>query len=234
MSGLPADFRDGARDVAPVVGIVLPYGLVVGATAVAAGFSTGQAVVFSGLSTPTLSADAAETTQALLRASNGKGATTAIDLDYTPGLASPESYRAVFEDLSTHTDVVFANEDDVRKVLGFTGGARELANVVVTEYDLDIVVITQSEHGAIAMHDSPGTNLIHEREAVDSPPVDRTGQHGAFIGAFLSELVRESEVSRALTRAVAAAGLAQSMDGPFLTTTAGELEAVAELVDDRV
>ena len=49
MSGLPADFRDGARDVAPVVGIVLPYGLVVGATAVAAGFSTGQAVVFSGL-----------------------------------------------------------------------------------------------------------------------------------------------------------------------------------------
>lgn len=49
MAALPADFREGVRDVAPVVGIVLPYGLVVGATAVAAGFSTGQAIAFSGL-----------------------------------------------------------------------------------------------------------------------------------------------------------------------------------------
>ena len=42
-----ADVREGVRDVAPVVVSVLPYGLVVGGAAVAAGFSAAQATGLS-------------------------------------------------------------------------------------------------------------------------------------------------------------------------------------------
>lgn len=191
-------------------------------------------VVFSGLSTPVLSTAASETTQALVRAASGSGATTVVDLDYAPGLAAAQAYRNAFDALSPNVDVFIANEDDVRDVLGYTGGARELANIIVSENDLEVVVITRSKFGAVAMHDSPGTNLIHERDAVDATPVDRTGQHGAFVGAFLSELARDSEVADALTSAVAAAGIAQSLDGPFLSTHEGELEAVVDALTDRV
>ena len=49
MRGIHADFRDGARDVAPVVVSVVPYGIVVGGAAVAAGLSVAQAVGLSFL-----------------------------------------------------------------------------------------------------------------------------------------------------------------------------------------
>lgn len=44
---LPADFREGTRDTLPVAVSVLPYGLVVGSTAAAAGFSVVQATSLS-------------------------------------------------------------------------------------------------------------------------------------------------------------------------------------------
>jgi len=47
MRSIPADYRDGLRDVAPVLVSVVPYGLVVGGAAVAAGFSVTQATGFS-------------------------------------------------------------------------------------------------------------------------------------------------------------------------------------------
>lgn len=55
MTGLPADFRAGVRDVAPTLLAVLPYGLVAGAAAVDVGLSLAEAlglsvVVFAGAS----------------------------------------------------------------------------------------------------------------------------------------------------------------------------------------
>jgi predicted branched-subunit amino acid permease len=47
MRSVPADFRAGLRDVAPIVLSVFPYGLVVGAAGVAAGCSVAQATGLS-------------------------------------------------------------------------------------------------------------------------------------------------------------------------------------------
>lgn len=49
MRSIPADYRAGVRDVAPVLVSVVPYGLVVGGAAVAAGFSVTQATGLSFL-----------------------------------------------------------------------------------------------------------------------------------------------------------------------------------------
>lgn len=189
--------------------------------------------LFVGVGTSTLSQQAAETTQALVRASSGDETVTAVDIDYAPGLASPQTYRRRFEEMADDINVFFGNVDNIREVLGYSGTARELGNIIATEYDFDIVVVTRSELGAVAIHDSPGTNLYHEREAIDATPVDTAGQHAAFVGAFLSELITNAEVSRALTVAVATGALARTIEGPLLTTTDGEVERLADQIRDR-
>jgi 2-dehydro-3-deoxygluconokinase len=190
-------------------------------------------MLFTGLHTPALGEEIAETTQAMVRAGNSSGTRTAIDIDYAPGLAPADTFHGVFDILSANVDILFGNVADIRAVLDYSGGARELANVIAAEYDFDIIVVTRSDLGAVALHDSPGTNLIYERDALDSNPVDTTGQHAAFVGAFLSELLDGAEVARALDVAVAAAALARTIEGPLLITTAGELEPLVDRVAEN-
>lgn len=191
------------------------------------------AVVFTALSTAVLSEAAASTAGALLRASGGSGAVTALDLDYNPGLASRERYSQVFEQLTDDLDVLFADEEDAREALDQKGGPRELANTLAANYDLQIVVISREERGAVALHDTPGTNVIHEREPIETETVDPSGQHGVFIGAFLHQLIEGADAARSLSYAVAAATLARTMPGPFLSTTGDEIEPIVDRVVEK-
>ncbi|MXR51605.1 sugar kinase [Halovenus sp. WSH3] len=190
-------------------------------------------IIFAGLGTAVLSQEAAETTGALLRAAGGSGAMTAVDLDYSQGLAPPDTYSGVLETLAADIDVLFAEEESAREALDRSGGPRELANTIAAEYDLEIIVIRRSDRGAVALRDSPGTNIIHERETVETETVDPTGEMGAFVGAFLERLIDGSDTARSLSYAVAAATLSRTVPGPFLTTTAGELDPIAETVVDK-
>ncbi|MEF8814041.1 MAG: sugar kinase [Halovenus sp.] len=191
-------------------------------------------VVFTGLSTPVLSPETAETTRAILRASGGSGAVTAMDLDYSPALASPTRYRETLEELAEDIDMLIANVSNVNTVLDRDGGPRELANLLAADYDLEVAVITRSEKGAVALHDSPGTNVIHERETIPTETVDPTGTHGAFAGAFLQQLIDGANTARSLTYAVAVAALSRTIPGPFLTTIGDEeIEPLVDEVNDR-
>lgn len=190
-------------------------------------------VLFVGMSTMLLSQDAANTAQALMRASSGSGAITATDLNYKAGFADPKRYRKTLEAISEHLDLLVANAEDARTVLDRSGGARELANVIAADYDLERVVITRSERGAVAMHNTPGTNVIHERDAIETDTAaDPTGQHGAFVGGFLHELVNGGDTARSLSVAVATATLARTIPGPFLTLADDEIEPVVDRVVD--
>jgi len=188
------------------------------------------AVVFTGLSLAVLSEQAASTTEAILRASSGAGAVTVADLDYSEGLGNPERCREVLHSISDELDILIASQDAVEEALDRTGKPRELANIISAEHDLDIMVITRAEHGAVALHDSPGTNVIHERSALDMEAVDPAGQHGAFVGGFLQQLIEGSDPARALSFAVAAAALARTLPGPFLTTAAKDVEPLVDRV----
>ena len=190
-------------------------------------------ILFTDLGTAVQSQTSAETTQALLRAGAGGGATTALDLTYAPGLASRETFLGLFEQLAGEVDVLFANESDVRTVFDRGGNARELANVLAADYDLEISVITRAQHGAVTLHNSPGTNVIHERKTIDADAIDSTGQRSAFVGAFLEELIQGSDAARALSVAVATAALTRTIRGPYLTTVGDELEPLVEEVVER-
>ena len=184
--------------------------------------------VFTGLSTPALSRDAAETTKAMLRAAYGSGVTTAIDVDYQPGFADPEFMKDVLLELFEHLEVLVANEEKIRTVLDRSGKPRELANSVAAEYDLETVVITRSNHGAVALQDTPGTNVIHERETIDTDAVDQSGQHGAFSGGFLARYAEDGDISDALSYGVATATLARTIPGPLLTADRSEIDHIAD------
>ena len=187
--------------------------------------------VFTGLTTPALSRDAAETTKAMLRAAHGSGVTTAIDVDYQPGFADPDFLQDVLLELFEHLEVLVANEEKIRTVLDRSGKPRELANSIAAEYDLETVVITRSKRGAVALQDTPGTNVIHERETIDTEPVDDSGQHGAFSGGFLATLADGGDLSEALSYGVATATLVRTVPGPLLTAKRREVDRV---VDDVI
>jgi len=190
----------------------------------------GSDVVFTGLSTPALSDTAQSTVQAMLRAAQGSGPMTAIDVDYQPGLRRPERFRETLLSLVDHLDVLVANERKVRTVLDRSGKPRELANTIAAEYDIETVVITRSDRGAVALQNTPGTNVIHERETIETEAVDESGQHGAFSGGFLARLSDGAKLADALSYGVATATLARTVPGPFLTAGRGEIERVVDSV----
>jgi 2-dehydro-3-deoxygluconokinase len=188
-------------------------------------------VIFTGATVPALSDAAFETAEALHRAGGGAGATTALDLDLQPGHRSADELREAVLRLTEHLDVMFANEETARAVFDRKGKPRELANGIVAEHGLSMAVITRSEHGAVVLHDTPGTNVVHERSGVETEVVDEAGQHEALVGGFLERLLAGADAAEALSYGVAMASLARTVPGPLLTVDSTQ---VASVVDDVV
>lgn len=190
-------------------------------------------MLLTGLNSAVLSEEAAKTVTALLRAGSGSGATATVALEYSASLGSPERYRGVFEELAPHADIVFGRESDIQDALGFDSRWRDLASQLTVEYDIDIAVVLRPGHGAVAMEDSAQTNLVHEREGVDLEPVDTAGEYGAVIGGFCDGWLHGGDTTRALDAGLAAGALVRTMEGPFLTTSTAEHEAVLEQLTER-
>jgi len=175
-------------------------------------------------STFSLSGGIVETAEAVLRAT-GSGL-VAMDLDYRPGLCSPEEMRETIEGALEVVDTLVANEGQLATVFDRTGEPRTLAHAVASEYDFETVVVTRGERGALAWHDS----VIHERDGISVEAVDAAGQHEAFTGAFLERVIDGADVDDALAYGVAAASLTRTIPGAMTTITREEVESlVAEL-----
>ncbi|MFB6189074.1 MAG: sugar kinase [Halapricum sp.] len=186
------------------------------------------ASVFAAGSTMALSATAAETVQAILRAGGSGSDFAAFDLDYRPAMWSPEEARETVTNVFDAVEVLFATEDDVTTVLGKSGQARELAPTVAAEWDFQMVVITRSEHGALVYHDG----VIHDCDAFETEAVDETGQHAAFIGGFLARLLEGADTDEALSAGVATAALTRTIPGPLTTVDRHEVERLVESADE--
>ncbi|WP_246983765.1 sugar kinase [Halorientalis marina] len=178
-----------------------------------------EAVFLSG-ETLALSETVVDTANAVLRASGG---TSVLGMDYRPDLWDRDEARETLEAVFPAVDVLVVNDDDAGRVLKKQGKPREIAHAVASEYDFETVVITRGEHGALAWHDA----TIHEREAVETTGVDRTGQHDAFTGAFLGRRLAGESIGTALSHGVAAAALARTIPGPVPTISPDEVESTA-------
>jgi 2-dehydro-3-deoxygluconokinase len=182
----------------------------------------------TGASTLALSDQITETGKTLLEVARGSGAVTATDIDHQPGLASPETIRATVERVFEYTDVVFVSEKQARSILGLNGQPRDVGLTLADEHDLELVVILRPECNAVALDDSPGTNVVNERRATGTETVDPTGHRGAFVGAFLERYAAGADTTEALSHGVAASSLVRTVPGPFLTAGPAELARTIE------
>lgn len=184
--------------------------------------------VFVGGTSAVLSENLAETAEAALRAGSGSGGITALDLDFQPALWADDSAGGTLQGLFEHVNVLITNEVEARTVLGMSGQPRELAHTIASEWDFEYVVVTRSGRGALAFHD----NVIHEQEATETEIVDESGQHAAFVGAFLDRLINGAECDVALAYGVAMAALTRTIPGPLSTVDQAEVEHVVEEMAD--
>jgi len=184
----------------------------------------GAKAVFVSGSTMALSETAADTAEAVLRAAGGNDGVTAFDLDYQPHVWQPSTARETLTRAFDAVDILFANEGHLKTVLKKSGQAREIAHTVAAEHDFEMVIITQSEHGAIAYHDG----VIQDQDSVETEIVDPSGQHEAFIGAFLARMLAGTDPDEALAYGVATAALTRTIPGPLTTVKRGEVDALVD------
>jgi 2-dehydro-3-deoxygluconokinase len=172
--------------------------------------------------TPALSSTLADTTAALLRAAQGAGSTTAFDLNYRSKLWDSETAGAAYRSLFPHVDVLVAAERDVNDCLDRDGGAVEVANGLLHEFDFETVVLTRGEHGSLAVHDGE----VFEQDVYAADTVDPVGSGDAFVGGYLGRRLQGGDVSTALAYGAAAASLKRTIDGDIAVVNPSEIEAV--------
>ncbi|MFW6436321.1 MAG: PfkB family carbohydrate kinase [Halococcoides sp.] len=183
-------------------------------------------VVFCSGSTMALSETAAETVSAVLRAASGSR--TAFDLAFEETLTTPEQARETVTRTFDSVDVLTARATDVRRVLDEDGQPQQLAHALASSYDFEMVVVRRADGEAVVWHD----DVIHDRSPVETETVDASGDHSAFLGAFLERLAADDTAEEALTWAVAAGALARTVPGPLFSVTHEEVAAVREELGD--
>lgn len=209
-------------------------------TAVAAGGTEGLPMervraadtVFVGASTAVLSDRAGASAEALLRAAHEADVTTAVAVDYRPGLRSVERYREALADLIEPVEVLVVSNAHADTVFDKSGRPRTLANTLAAELDLATVVVTRADGSAVALDVSPGTNVVHEQAPPGMDVVSETGRQAALAGGLLGRFADGAPLDEALTDGVAAAALACTVSGPLLTATPEEVSRVADRMAD--
>lgn len=174
--------------------------------------------------TPALSDVLETTTRELLTTARESGTTTAFDLNYRSKLWSHSDARTTYESLLEHVDVLAAAERDVRAVLDRDGTPDELATALATDFDLETVLLTRGDEGALAVHGDD----TYEQPAFDVDTVDPIGTGDSFVGAYLTRRIRGDTVDDALAYAAAAAALKRTIAGDLAVITPEEVEQVLD------
>lgn len=186
--------------------------------------------------TPALSSTLAETTARLCSIARAADTAIGFDLNYREKLWSAPSARACYERLLPDVDLLFAPERDARSVLAPTLGVEDapeedddgrehpaaIARTLASRFDIETVVMTRGEAGAIAVHDGD----VYERPAIECETVDPIGTGDAFVGGFLAEWLDDGSIEEALSFGAATAALKRTIPGDIAVLDRREVEAV--------
>ncbi|WP_277553652.1 bifunctional 2-dehydro-3-deoxygluconokinase/2-dehydro-3-deoxygalactonokinase [Halobaculum limi] len=174
--------------------------------------------------TPALSSDAAETTAALLKRASEAGATTSFDVNYRSKLWSHEEAAETLRSLFEHVDTLFVARRDAESVLGREGEPVEVAHGLATDHDLETVVVTRGDHGALALHDGE----VFEQPVYEADTLDAIGTGDAFVGGFLSKRCLGGTIDEALEWGAATASLKRTISGDLAVVTREEVQRVID------
>lgn len=165
----------------------------------------------------------AATAATLLEAAEEADTTASFDLRYQERDWSREEARSAAESLFPHVDVLFATLEEAGTVFEEEGDPVEVAHAVRTSYELETVVLTHGDGGALVAHDDE----VHEADAVEAEVVDDAGAADAFVGAFLANRADDGAVDEALAWATAASALATTLEGDAVDVSRSDVERLA-------
>jgi 2-dehydro-3-deoxygluconokinase len=200
--------------------------------------------------TPALSASAAESVMAAVKAARRKGLTVSCDYNYRKNLwrygkRAPE----VMTEIVRHVDVGLANEEDCQLALGISPGANEsrgieggavdpdryrlLCEAVLAAFpNLRLQAITLRESysadrngWSACLHDRKEFLVSRRYEVTDI--VDRVGTGDAFAAGLIFGMTSGMEARESLEFAAAASCLKHSIPGDANRCTVAEVKALA-------
>jgi len=185
--------------------------------------------------TPAISASAADLSLEAMRAARKKGLTVSFDLNYRRSLWKwGKSAQEVLTEMIAATDILLANEEHLRMILGKDGlvGARAVADQALTAHaNLKAVAISLRESPDAGRH-SWSACLNNRQEFLTSRRydithiVDRIGAGDAFAAGLIYGWTNLDSRQAALEFAVAASCLKHSIPGDFCRATVEEVHAL--------
>lgn len=200
---------------------------------------------------PALSPALAELTREGCRAANELGVTVSCDLNYRSALWSMAAARETMPAIVQHVDVLIANEEHARDILGASTPASRVADrfeparyqplmqELRRTFDLRAVALTvrsgdsNDETHIAAVLDDDGRLCGSKKYSIR--PLDRIGGGDAFAGALIYALLQRRAPQDAVELAAAASCLKHAVRGDFCHASLEETESlVREGSDGRV
>jgi 2-dehydro-3-deoxygluconokinase len=193
--------------------------------------------------TPALGPKPQACTFAALAAAKRAGVTVSFGVHYRAKLWTPEEAQRVLRPLLGYVDIVFANEDDIRYGLGVTRNRtertgdtsssesyRQLSERVASEFSVQMVAMTVKERisasesawsGLLYEH---GSNTLFESARYSVSVIEAIGASDAFTAGLIYAVLAGRSAERALSFAVAAGALKQTIFGDYNRVSASEVD----------
>ncbi|WP_457973775.1 sugar kinase [Arthrobacter sp. D1-17] len=160
--------------------------------------------------TPALSSSAADATRQAIDCARAAGVLVSFDLNYRAALWSEEDAGHLFRQIIAKADIVFAGDDEAAIAVGPAPEPRELARRIAALGPTQ-VILKRGAQGCLALIDGKE----YSREAVPVRVVDTVGAGDAFVGGYLSEMLRESEIDDRLLTATQVGAFACLVPGDW-------------------
>jgi 2-dehydro-3-deoxygluconokinase len=186
--------------------------------------------------TPALGPGPAASTRAALVAAREAGVMVSFDINYRRKLWTEAEARRVLRPLMSHVDVLIANEEHLRTVLGVPIAAREpeayaaAAARVAAEHGVKQVAMTlreslsASENGWSALLYHAATQRLVRGPRYVLRLVDRIGGGDSFAAGLIFALLDGRTPEAALAFAVAAGALKSTVPGDFNRVSVAEVD----------
>jgi 2-dehydro-3-deoxygluconokinase len=185
--------------------------------------------------TPAISASAADLALESMRKARAMGVTVSCDLNYRRHLWTwGKSAAVVMSDMVRASDIVIANEEHLRMVIGIERPVevKELTERALSSFEnLQAIAITVRESQSASRNEWSAC-LNDRREFTSSRCyeithiVDRIGAGDAFSAGLIYGWLTQSTHHEALDFAVAAGCLKHSIPGDFSRSTVAEINAL--------
>lgn len=186
--------------------------------------------------TPALSQGAADALLDGIKAARKYGLTVSGDIFYRANLWKyGKKPSDILPELTAGTDVVIANELNIRDIFGiacddFVDASKKLMQSfpqVSKVVDTKRTSISAS-HNLLRALLWNGTELLETADVEINPIIDRVGGGDAFIAGLIHGLISFDDDQKALEFGVAASALKHTIEGDALISTIAEVEAIRQ------